>query len=229
MSKNIVLNIILGAFVVIVIGLVYLNFFVEVESSNIVYKQYCDDLIDIHDNVMFETKANFIDQDTLVVLLQSQEDSDIALYVNAIFYDQNGKVVSIETSSLSTFPNSYGVASISVPELEENQNPGKIEVQLAGQRIDSMENNLDIYYESDDTYPLTIKATNNSASNISQLGIQAVALREGRIVGVDSFYHESLASGASVSDESYVFWTNEEEPKPNFDDLLIFTTSANIG
>ena len=139
MSKNIVLNIIMGAFFIIVIGLVYLNFFVEVESSNIVYKQYCDDLIDIHDNVMFETKANFIDQDTLVVLLQSQEDSDIALYVNAIFYDQNGKVVSIETSSLSTFPNSYGVASISVPELEENQNPGKIEVQLNGRDVDEEE------------------------------------------------------------------------------------------
>ena len=73
MTKNVVLNIIMVAFFIIVIGLVYLNFFIEVDSSNIVYKQYCDDLIDINDNAMFKTEANFVDKDTLAVLVHSQE------------------------------------------------------------------------------------------------------------------------------------------------------------
>jgi hypothetical protein len=228
MSKNIVLNIIMGAFFIIVIGLVYLNFFVEVDSSDIVYKQYCDDLIDINDNVMFETEANFIDKDTLAVLVHSQEDFALSLYINAIFYDQNGKVVSTETSTLTTFPNNYGVTSISVPDLEENQNPGKIEIQLAGQKIDDMSNPPDISYEANDSYPLTITITNNSASDVSQLVVQAVGLRKGRIVGMDVFYQENLASGASVSEESYAFGTSDDDPLP-YDDLLIFTSSANIG
>ena len=229
MSKNVVLNIIMVAFFIIVIGLVYLNFFVEVDSSNIVYKQFCDGLIDINDNAMFKTEANFIDKDTLAVLVHSQEDFALSLYINAIFYDQSGKVVSTETSSISTFPNNYGVASISVPALEENQNPGNIVIQLAGQKIDGMSNAPEISYESNDSYPLVVKTTNNTTSNISQLGTQVVALRKGRIVGVDVFYHDSLAGGASVSDESYAFGTNDDEPKPTYDDLLIFTTSANIG
>lgn len=230
MSKNVVLNIIMGAFFIIVIGLVYLNFFVEVDSSNIVYKQYCDDLIDINDNAMFKTKANFINKDTLAVLVQSQEDFPLSLYVNVNFYDKSGKVVSTETSSITTFPNNYGVASISVPALDENQNPGNIVIQLAGHEIDNdVVDVSNISYESNDSYPLVVKTTNNTTSNIFQLGTQVVALRKGRIVGVDVFYHDSLAGGASVSDESYAFGTNDDEPKPTYDDLLIFTTAANIG
>lgn len=228
MSKNIVLNVIIGAFIIIVIGLVYLNFFVEVESSNIVYKQYCDDLIEINENPMFKVKANFIDKNTLVVLVQSQEDSTMTFYVNAIFYDQKGKVVSTETSSVTAFPNSYGVSSISVPGLTDNQNPGKVEIQLAGQQIDDTTGVPDISYEANDSYPLKLTITNNTASNISQLGTQVVALRSGRIIGIDVFYYESLASGATVSDESYAFGTSEDDSKV-YDDLLIFTTSANIG
>ena len=230
MSKNVVINIIMFSFLVIIIGLIYLNFFEKVEASNVTYKQYCDELIEINDNVMFDIDANFIDKNTLAILAHSQENTSMTAYVNVSFFDESGKEVGTQTASLFTFPDSYGIASIQVPKLD-GKNAGKVEIQIAGLTVSdgNIADVSKISYETSGSVPLTLIITNQGAQAVSGFGTEIVAFRDKKIIGFASVFRGSLSVGEEATEEIYVFISNNGEDALQYDDLLIFTSSANIG
>lgn len=230
MSKNVVMSIIMFSFLVIIIVLVYLNFFEKVEDSNVTYKQYCDELIEINDNVMFDIDANFIDKNTLAILARSQEDVSMTAYVNVSFFDENGKEVGTQAANLFTFPENYGITSIQVPKLDE-KNAGKVKIQIAGLAVsnDNIADVSKISYETNGSAPLTLTITNQGNQEISNFGTEIVAFRDKKIIGFASTFRDSLSVGEEVTEEVYAFISNNGEDSLQYDDLLIFTTSANIG
>ena len=67
MSRKVGIYVMMLAFVIIVVGIVYLNFSQPVEPSTVLYKQYCDQLVEIDDSGIYEVQANVVNNSSLIV------------------------------------------------------------------------------------------------------------------------------------------------------------------
>ena len=229
MSRKVGIYVMMLAFVIIFVGIVYLNFSQPVEPSTVLYKQYCDQLVEIDDSGIYEVQANVVNNSSLIVLLTSTTDTSTVAHVNVSFLNQEGKEILVSSNNAFVFANNYGLAIFNLPDLSDNY-AGEIQITIIEETVDNDDVDIsNIVYETSDSLPLTLSITNNNNYSISNLVTYLVALRNDDIINVDTFYHDSILSKETVRDESSTFIEYEDDDFLPYDNLLAFTSSANIG
>ena len=229
MIRNVGIGILFLAFIAIISGLVYMNLFQPIEPSSILYKQYCDDLIVIDNNTDLSVQANVVDNTNLDILLTSSSDTSSVAHINVSFLNQDGKEVVASSNSAFVFANNYGLAIFNLPDLSDNY-AGEIQITIIEESVDSDDIDIsNIIYETSDSLPLTLSITNNNNYSVFNLVTYLVALRNGDIINVDTFFHDSILSNETVMDESSTFLEYEDDDSIPYDNLLVFPSSANIG
>lgn len=228
MIRKIGIYIMMLAFVIIIVGIVYFNFSQPVEPSAILYKQYCDQLIKVEDSGIYEVQANVVNNSYLAVLLTSTTDTSTVAHVTASFSNNAGKEIFGESVGVLVLSNNHGLATVRLPDLG-NHYAGAINISIIYEEVDrEFADASNISYETSDTLPLSLTITNHNSYNVSNLNTQVVAFRNNKIIDIETFYDEQVLSQATVTKESSVFLANDDNSVP-YDNLLVFALSADIG
>lgn len=230
MNKEKVKTIVIICLSVVVVILLICMLFRE---NNKYYKYYDDDLIEIDNNGDFNVTSNIIYNQTLGVLLQGNDKKSKIGKVKVTFYNKKGKEIFSDSSSRAVYNGSATLFTFNLPSLESTDYAGAIKIDVDKE---SMENNKDnvtidkinqiIEKNIDGDNNLDVKATltNNNSTDLSVLGGDVVAFKDGKIIATSSFYQESVKVNGSFNVE-VKFPPYNFEQKFEYDDIKVYITA----
>lgn len=230
MNKEKIKTIVIICLSIVVVILLVCMLFV---GNNKYYKYYDDDLIEINNDSGFKVNSNIIYNQTLGVLLDSSDKESSIGKVKVTFYDKNGEKVFSDSISRAVYKGSATLFTFNLPSLEGDDYAGAIIVDVDK---DSMENNNDnvaidninqvIEKNIDSDNSLSVKATitNKNNSDLSVLGGDIVALKDGKIVASSSFYQENVKANDSFNVEAK-FPPYDSNKAFEYDDIKLYITA----
>lgn len=202
-------------------------------SNNKYYKYYDDSLIKMNNKSNFEVTSNIIYDQTLAVLLTSKENKPNIGEVKVTFYNKKGEKVSSDNFSRTVYNGSATLFTFNVPLLKTDEFAGTISVEVNDK---SMENNKDtvsianiqqsISKNINNDKSLSIKANlvNKNTSDLSVLGGDIVAFKDGKIVASNSFYQENVKANDSFA-VNVNFPSYSSDKAFEYDDIKLYITA----
>lgn len=179
-------------------------------SNNKYYKDYDDSLIKINKSNSFDIKSNIIYNQTLGVLLSTNDKTSNIGKVTVTFYNKRGKAILSDSISKAVYSGSATLFTFNLPSLDSDDYAGTIKIDVDKETMENNKNNVTIdkinqviekNIDSDKNLSVKTTLTNNNNVDLSVLGGDIIAFKDGKIVATSSFYQENVKANDSFNIE----------------------------
>lgn len=230
MNREKIKSIVIICLSIVVIVLLICMLFVK---NNKYYKYYDDDLIEINNSGGFKVNSNIIYNQTLGVLLSANDKTSKIGKVKVTFYNKKGKEIFSDSMSRTVYGGSATMFTFNLPLLEDNDYAGTIKIDIDKESMENNKTNVAIdninqvikkNIDSDNNLSVKATLTNNNSADLSVLGGDIVALKDGKIVAFSSFYQENVKVNDSFNVEAKFPPYNFNQAF-EYDDLKLYITS----
>lgn len=228
--KNIIKYVILGILLITVIILGVMSILKNNNSVVEKYQFYDDDLIHIDNQTSMKVQANIMNSETLGILISSDLDDFFLTEIEVTFYDDNQEKVSTSTNELTVFDHGKQFTMFVLPNLYE-KGAGAIDIKITGKKtndgsVSSSQLQMTETHSIDESFSTNFKVqvTNNSKVDIPALLGEVVLLKNGKIVGYQSFTVYDLIAHSTLSSD-VVFESDRTASQTtaiDFDEVSLF-------
>lgn len=221
-------NIIIACLIIIICLILILISLVLIKGK-IKYKYYDDDLISVNNSTDLKVQANILDNNTLILLLTSNNAKTSNINVDVDFNNEEGKKLDTQTATQQIYAKNSSIFIFQIPHLKKDEYAGNISVNIQKDeddtsKIDISKIKCSVDDKTDETNVLSVnaKCTNNDES-ISYLGGDFVVFNGDDIVGVSSFSKDNVQKEETFEVNSTFVSTNGTE-KLDYDKIKVFIT-----
>lgn len=214
---------------IIIICLLLLLISLVLIKGKVKYKYYDDDLISVNNSTNFKVQTNILDNNTLILLLTSNNDKTSNINVDVDFANEKGKKIDTQTVNGQVYAKNSSIFVFQVPNLKKDEYAGKIKINI--KKDGEYKNEIDISkikctindkVDGENVLSVNAKCTNNDEP-ISYLGGDFVVFKGNDIVGVSSFSQENIQKN-EMFEATSTFVPTDGTEKLDYDNAKVFIT-----
>ena len=214
---------------IIIICLLLLLISLVLIKGKVKYKYYDDDLISVNNSTNFKVQTNILDNNTLILLLTSNNDKTSNINVDVDFANEKGKKIDTQTVNGQVYAKNSSIFVFQVPNLKKDEYAGKIKINI--KKDGEYKNEIDISkikctindkVDGENVLSVNAKCTNNDEP-ISYLGGEFVVFKGNDIVGVSSFSQENIQKN-EMFEATSTFVSTDGTEKLDYDNAKVFIT-----
>lgn len=214
---------------IIIICLLLLLISLVLIKGKVKYKYYDDDLISVNNSTNFKVQTNILDNNTLILLLTSNNDKTSNINVDVDFADEKGEKIDTQTVNGQVYAKNSSIFVFQVPNLKKDEYAGKIKINI--KKDGEYKNEIDISkikctindkVDGENVLSVNAKCTNNDEP-ISYLGGDFVVFKGNDIVDIQYFSHENVLVGSTVT-SNVTFISNAGLESFDYDKIDVYIT-----
>lgn len=235
MGKDKFKNIIIGVMAMVILILICILIFGKVNSCEVKYKFYDDNLIEIKNDSSLKVQANVYDNRSLAILLTSNNSKEVAGNISVKAYNEDGDVLLSDNNYHILFARGQALSIFNLPDLK-NKNAGKIEIMVKEEETD-YKGDIDvskIKYTTSFTVAekketsINVNLKNENSKIINKLSGYVIALKNNKIVGVNVIEVSNIgADGVTTKTTLNPNIMSDELKALEFDKLSLVIVSVN--
>lgn len=210
MKKDMIKNIVIAILSVLVLVLIII-LIVNMNTKEIKYKYFNDDLIEIDSSKSFEVQANILSDNSLAVLISSDNSDNLECVLSVEAEDEKGKSVLDEERNYIMLGKSKNIAVFNLPGLG-SENAGKIKIKVNEvktnyeEKIDAKKITHKVSYKDGENQMIdvTINFINGNDTKITDFAGYLIAYKDDKIVGLNSFSAENIEPHATFTIDTFL-------------------------